>query len=91
MQAALGGALPAGLLSVAAQFGQTQRAPGEASWDFTIYHVRCTAGYVTPSVPQNCRNSKSLDKAGRQRQYLWAADTHYGRLGASLLLSMLIE
>ena len=40
MQAALGGALPAGLLSVVAQSGQTQRALGEASIVRTV-HVFC--------------------------------------------------
>ena len=90
MQAALGGALPAGLLSVVAQFGQTQRALGEVSLGLQIYQVFAVlAGYVAPLLFHRIadhRTSIRLDAAAlstRSRHALWA-------FGATLLLSMLV-
>ncbi|MCB1987567.1 MAG: hypothetical protein KDE69_04255 [Burkholderiaceae bacterium] len=90
MQAALGGALPAGLLSVVAQFGQTQRALGEASLGLQIYQVFAVlAGYVTPLLFHRIADQRASTKLKAtaismgSRRALWT-------LGASLLLSMLI-
>ena len=90
MQAALGGALPAGLLSVVAQSGQTQRALGEASLGLHIYQVFAVlAGYGAPLLFHRIadhRTSAKLDAAAlplRSQHALWV-------LGVALLLLMLI-
>jgi hypothetical protein len=90
MQAALGGALPAGLLSVVAQSGQTQRALGEASLGLHIYLVFAVlAGYGAPLLFHRIadhRTSAKLDAAAlpaRIQHALWV-------LGVALLLLMLV-
>ena len=90
MQAALGGALPAGLLSVVAQSGQTQRALGEASLGLHIYQVFAVlAGYGAPLLFHRIadhRTSAKLDAAAlpaRSQHALWV-------LGVALLLLMLV-
>ncbi len=90
MQAALGSALPAGLLSVVAQSDQAQRALGEASLGLHIYQVfALLAGYVAPLLFHRIADHKistrldALALSTRSRQALWF-------LSASLLLSMLV-
>ncbi|PVY56440.1 MULTISPECIES: hypothetical protein [unclassified Simplicispira] len=90
MQAALGGALPAGLLSIVAQFGQTQRALGETSLGLQIYQVfTVLAGYVAPLLFHRIaghRASTGLDATAlstRSCQALWSLST-------ILVLSMLV-
>nr|WP_295940526.1 hypothetical protein [uncultured Acidovorax sp.] len=89
MQAALGSALPAGLLSVVAQSGQAQRALGEASLGLHVYQVFAVlAGYVAPLLfhriadhrTQSTLNATALSP--RSRHALWA-------LGGGILLVML--
>lgn len=90
MQAALGGALPAGLLSVVAQSGQTQRALGEASLGLHIYQVFAVlAGYGAPLLFHRIadhRTSAKLDAGAlpaRIQHALWV-------LSVTLLLLMLV-
>ena len=90
MQAALGSALPAGLLSVVAQSDQAQRALGEASLGLHVYQVFAVlAGYVAPLLFHRIANHKTstrldaLALSTRSRQALWF-------LSATLLLSMLV-
>jgi len=89
MQAALGSALPAGLLSVVAQSGQAQRALGEASLGLHVYQVFAVlAGYVAPLLFHRIaghRTRSPLDAtalSSRNRRVLWI-------VGGSLLLVML--
>lgn len=90
MQAALGSALPAGLLSVVAQSGQAQRALGEASLGLHIYQVFAVlAGYVSPLLFHRIADHKTSTRLNalvlstRSHQALWF-------LSATLLLSMLV-
>lgn len=89
MQAALGSALPAGLLSAVAQSGQAERALGEASLGLHIYQVFAVlAGYIAPLIfhriadhrTQSTLNATALDP--RSRHALWT-------LGGGILLVML--
>ena len=90
MQAALGSALPAGLLSVVAQSGQTQRALGEVSLGLHIYQVFAVlAGYVAPLLFHRIADHKTSTRldalvlSTRSRRALWLLST-------TLLLSMLV-
>lgn len=89
MQAALGSALPAGLLSVVAQSGQTQRALGEASLGLHIYQVFAVlTGYVAPLLFHRIADHKNA-----ARLDVMALSNHsrlaLGCLCAILALSML--
>ena len=90
MQGALASVLPAGLLSVVAQSGQTQRALGEASLGLHVYQVFAVlAGYVAPLLFHRIAGHNDSVKlnatalSARSHPTLWA-------LSAIILFSMLV-